>query len=56
MELGQEEQARTEAGKLLKQHTNFSIKKQIDIQKRRYKDQSIFDRRADLLRKAGLPE
>jgi adenylate cyclase len=56
MELGREEEARAEARKLLEQNLNFSIKTQISIQKQGFKDQSIFERRIELLRKAGLPE
>ncbi len=56
MELGRDEEARAVARKLLEQHPNFSIKTQINVQKQLYKDQSIFERRIELLRKAGLPE
>jgi adenylate cyclase len=56
MELGREKEARAEAKKLIEQNPNFSIKTQITIQKQRFKDQSIFERRIKLLRKAGLPE
>jgi len=56
MELGQDEEAKAEARKLLEQNPNFSIKTQISVQKQRFKDQSIFKRRIELLRKAGLPE
>jgi adenylate cyclase len=56
MELGRDKEARAEARKLLEQYPNFSIKTQINVQKQLYKDQSIFERRIKLLRKAGLPE
>jgi len=56
MELGQKEEARAEAKKLLEKHPNFSIKALVNRIKRSYKDLSFLDRHIELLRKAGLPE
>jgi len=56
LELGQEEEARAEAKKLLEKHPNFSIKASVNRIKIRYKDLSFLDRHIELLRKAGLPE
>ena len=54
MELGREEEARTEVQKLLEQHPNASIEGFIDSMKRRFKDVAFLDRQIELLRKAGL--
>jgi adenylate cyclase len=56
MELGQKEEARAEAKKLLEKHPNFSIKALVNRIKKNYKDFSFLDRHIELLRKAGLPE
>jgi len=56
MELGQEEEARAEAKKLLEKHPNFSIKALVNRIRKSYKDLSFLDRHIELLRKAGLPE
>ena len=56
MELGQEEEARDEAKKLLEKHPDFSIKAVVNRINKNYKDLSFLDRHIELLRKAGLPE
>ena len=54
MELGQKEEARAEAKKLLEKHPDFSIKAIADRIKKSHKDLSFLDRHIELLRKAGL--
>ncbi len=56
MELGQDEEARAEAKKLLEKHPDFSIKVTANILKNFHKDLSFLDRHIELLRKAGLPD
>ncbi len=57
MELGQEEEARTETQRLLEQHPNGSIEGYTDrIKRSSFKDITFLDRQIELLRKAALPE
>jgi len=56
MELGQKEEARAEAKKLLEKHPDFSIKAFANRTKNSHKDLSFLDRHIELLRKAGLPD
>jgi tetratricopeptide (TPR) repeat protein len=52
IELGREEEARAEAREVLRLHPKFSLDYFAQIFA--YKDQSVADRRIELLRKAGL--
>jgi tetratricopeptide (TPR) repeat protein len=52
IELGREEDARAEASEVLRLHPKFSLDYFAKIFT--YKDQSVADRRVELLRKAGL--
>jgi tetratricopeptide (TPR) repeat protein len=52
IELGREEDARAEASEVLRLHPKFSL--DYFSKTLTYKDQSVIDRRIDLLRKAGL--
>ena len=56
MELGQNEEARAEAKKLLEKHPDFSIKAVTNRIKNFHKDLSFLDRHIELLREAGLPD
>jgi tetratricopeptide (TPR) repeat protein len=56
MELGEKEEARTEAKKLLEKHPDFSIKVFANRTKETHKDLSFLDRHIELLREAGLPD
>ncbi|NIQ40019.1 MAG: tetratricopeptide repeat protein [Proteobacteria bacterium] len=56
MELGQDEEARAEAKKLLEKHPDFSIKAFANMIKNFHKDLSFLDRHIELLREAGLPD
>jgi adenylate cyclase len=56
MELGQKEEARAEAKKLLEKHPDFSIKASANRIKNSHKDLSFLDRHIELLRKVGLPD
>jgi adenylate cyclase len=56
MALGQEPEARAEAGKFLEDNPNFSLKGRAEWVKKTFKDLSWQDRYIELLHKAGLPE